>query len=67
MDEVFRSAFRLKEKFIVGPRPYDTDGVEEFLKKELGDDTKFSDIKKPRYVHTVFPDLEFTKVPHSVV
>ncbi|XP_022668967.1 85/88 kDa calcium-independent phospholipase A2-like isoform X2 [Varroa jacobsoni] len=52
LDEVFRSAFRLKEKFIVGPRPYDTDGVEEFLKKELGDDTKFSDIKKPRIAVT---------------
>ncbi|OQR80199.1 85 kDa calcium-independent phospholipase A2-like [Tropilaelaps mercedesae] len=52
LDEVFRSAFRLKEKFIVGPRPYDTDGVEEYLKKELGDEAKFSDISKPRIAVT---------------
>ncbi|XP_003738930.2 85/88 kDa calcium-independent phospholipase A2 [Galendromus occidentalis] len=52
LDVAFRTAFRLKEKFIVGPRPYNTEGLEEFFKQSFGGETKFSDIKSPRFAVT---------------
>ncbi|CAM1291435.1 PLA2G6 (predicted) [Pycnogonum litorale] len=57
--------FRLKDKVFKGNRPYDSKSLEEFLKKELGDDdVKMSDIKHPRvFVTAVLAD----KLPAELV
>lgn len=51
VDEAMRSAYKLKEKFVVGVRPYDTTGMELFLKNQLGE-KRISDIKTPRMAIT---------------
>ncbi|GAB6030891.1 hypothetical protein CHUAL_007723 [Chamberlinius hualienensis] len=44
--------FRLKNKVFNGLRPYDSEPLEKFLQKELGENTKMSDIKFPKVAVT---------------
>ncbi|XP_054168367.1 85/88 kDa calcium-independent phospholipase A2-like [Oppia nitens] len=45
--------FRLKDKVFVGLlRPYESEPLEKFLQKTLGEDTRMSDIKKPKIMIT---------------
>jgi calcium-independent phospholipase A2 len=44
--------FRLKDKVFVGVRPYDSEPLEKFLQKALGDDCRMSDIIKPKIMIT---------------
>lgn len=40
--------FRMKEQVFKGSRPYESAPLEEFLKKEFGEDTKMADVQYPR-------------------
>ena len=40
--------FRMKDDVFVGSRPYDERPLEEVLKKEFGEKTVMTDIKKPK-------------------
>lgn len=40
--------FRMKEQVFKGSRPYESDPLEEFLKKEFGETTKMTDVQNPR-------------------
>lgn len=42
--------FKLKDRIFIGSRPYESDPLERFLQKELGEDVRMGDIKKPRQV-----------------
>uniref|UniRef100_A0A7N6FFP0 phospholipase A2 n=1 Tax=Anabas testudineus TaxID=64144 RepID=A0A7N6FFP0_ANATE len=44
--------FRMKEQVFRGSRPYESAPLEDFLKKEFGENTKMSDIKFPRVMVT---------------
>lgn len=44
--------FRLKNKVFVGIRPYDSESLERFLQKELGEQTKMSDVQHPKVAVT---------------
>ncbi|CAG2120950.1 unnamed protein product, partial [Medioppia subpectinata] len=57
--------FKLKDKVFVGlMRPYESEPLEKFLQKALGEDTRMSDIKEPRIMITATvsdrfpPDLQ---------
>lgn len=41
--------FRMKEQVFRGSRPYESAPLEDFLKKEFGENTKMTDIKFPRF------------------
>lgn len=40
--------FKMKEQAFTGSRPYDSAPLEEFLKKEFGENTKMTDVQYPR-------------------
>lgn len=40
--------FRMKEQVFKGSRPYESAPLEEFLKKEFGENTKMTDVRYPR-------------------
>uniref|UniRef100_H3C1P0 phospholipase A2 n=1 Tax=Tetraodon nigroviridis TaxID=99883 RepID=H3C1P0_TETNG len=44
--------FRMKEQVFKGSRPYESAPLEEFLKKEFGENTKMTDIRYPRVMVT---------------
>uniref|UniRef100_A0A3B4AD90 phospholipase A2 n=1 Tax=Periophthalmus magnuspinnatus TaxID=409849 RepID=A0A3B4AD90_9GOBI len=44
--------FRMKEQVFKGSRPYESAPLEDFLKKEFGDDTKMTDVQYPRVMVT---------------
>ncbi|KAI4874240.1 hypothetical protein NFI96_027648 [Prochilodus magdalenae] len=41
--------FRMKEQVFKGSRPYESAPLEDFLKKEFGENTKMTDVKHPSY------------------
>ncbi|XP_010782058.1 85/88 kDa calcium-independent phospholipase A2-like, partial [Notothenia coriiceps] len=41
--------FRMKEQVFRGSRPYESAPLEDFLKKEFGENTKMADVRYPRY------------------
>ncbi|KAJ8263921.1 hypothetical protein GJAV_G00143100 [Gymnothorax javanicus] len=44
--------FRMKDQVFRGSRPYESGPLEEFLKKEFGENTKMTDVKHPRVMVT---------------
>lgn len=44
--------FRMKEQVFTGSRPYESAPLEDFLKKEFGEDTKMTDVQFPRVMVT---------------
>ncbi|XP_004700304.1 85/88 kDa calcium-independent phospholipase A2 isoform X2 [Echinops telfairi] len=44
--------FRMKDEVFRGSRPYESGPLEEFLKREFGEHTKMTDIKKPKVMLT---------------
>lgn len=40
--------FRMKEQVFRGSRPYESAPLEDFLKKEFGENTKMADVRYPR-------------------
>ena len=40
--------FRMKEQVFKGSRPYESAPLEDFLKKEFGENTKMTDVRSPR-------------------
>eukprot|EP00069_Balaena_mysticetus_P008692 bmy_01127T0 len=40
--------FRMKDEVFRGSRPYESGPLEEFLKREFGEHTKMTDVKKPK-------------------
>lgn len=40
--------FRMKEQVFKGSRPYESAPLEDFLKKEFGENTKMAEIQHPR-------------------
>lgn len=52
MEYILTSYFRLKDKVFVGPKPYDSEFLEKFLKVELGAETKMSDIQDHKLIIT---------------
>lgn len=40
--------FRMKEQVFRGSRPYESAPLEDFLKKEFGENTKMTDVQYPR-------------------
>ncbi|XP_057598415.1 85/88 kDa calcium-independent phospholipase A2 isoform X5 [Hippopotamus amphibius kiboko] len=44
--------FRMKDEVFRGSRPYESGPLEEFLKREFGERTKMTDVKKPKVMLT---------------
>ncbi|KAM6161859.1 85/88 kDa calcium-independent phospholipase A2 isoform 2-T2 [Erethizon dorsatum] len=44
--------FRMKDEVFRGARPYESGPLEEFLKREFGEHTKMTDVKKPKVMLT---------------
>ncbi|XP_031419425.1 85/88 kDa calcium-independent phospholipase A2 [Clupea harengus] len=44
--------FRMKEQVFKGSRPYESAPLEDFLKKEFGENTKMSEVRHPRVMVT---------------
>lgn len=44
--------FRMKEQVFKGSRPYESAPLEDFLKKEFGENTKMTDVQHPRVMVT---------------
>uniref|UniRef100_A0A672ZKJ5 phospholipase A2 n=1 Tax=Sphaeramia orbicularis TaxID=375764 RepID=A0A672ZKJ5_9TELE len=44
--------FRMKEQVFKGSRPYESAPLEDFLKKEFGENTRMTDVKHPRVMVT---------------
>uniref|UniRef100_A0A8C9R7G9 phospholipase A2 n=1 Tax=Scleropages formosus TaxID=113540 RepID=A0A8C9R7G9_SCLFO len=44
--------FRMKDKVFRGSRPYESAPLEDFLKKEFGENTKMTDVRHPRVIVT---------------
>ncbi|XP_069907370.1 85/88 kDa calcium-independent phospholipase A2 isoform X2 [Oryctolagus cuniculus] len=42
--------FRMKDEVFRGSRPYESGPLEEFLKREFGEHTKMTDVKKPKWL-----------------
>ena len=40
--------FRMKEQVFKGSRPYESAPLEDFLKKEFGENTKMAEVRYPR-------------------
>lgn len=40
--------FRMKDMVFRGSRPYESEPLNEFLKKEFGENTKMTDVQKPK-------------------
>lgn len=52
MDYMRCMYFRMKDEVFRGSRPYSAEPLEEFLKKEFGEDTKMTDVQTPRVIVT---------------
>lgn len=50
--ECRRYYFRMKDKVFVGTRPYESEPLDAFLKKTLGEETRMGDVLKPRVMLT---------------
>lgn len=68
--------FRMKNKVFIGTRPYESEPLEAFLKKTLGEETRMSQLVKPKVILTAtvadkFPaDLHLFrnyKSPHEIM
>ncbi|RWS19751.1 85/88 kDa calcium-independent phospholipase A2-like protein [Leptotrombidium deliense] len=57
--------FRLKDKVFVGSRPYDSEPLEKFLREALGEETKMSDIQKPKVMVTATVADQFPADMHT--
>ncbi|NXE53609.1 PLPL9 phospholipase, partial [Casuarius casuarius] len=44
--------FRMKDMVFQGSRPYESEPLDEFLKKEFGENTKMTDVQKPKVMVT---------------
>ncbi|XP_065501348.1 85/88 kDa calcium-independent phospholipase A2 isoform X2 [Caloenas nicobarica] len=44
--------FRMKDVVFRGSRPYESEPLDEFLKKEFGENTKMTDVQKPKVMVT---------------
>uniref|UniRef100_A0A8D0GVY5 phospholipase A2 n=1 Tax=Sphenodon punctatus TaxID=8508 RepID=A0A8D0GVY5_SPHPU len=44
--------FRMKDEVFRGSRPYESEPLDEFLKKEFGEHTKMTDVQKPKVLVT---------------
>ncbi|XP_017678952.1 PREDICTED: 85/88 kDa calcium-independent phospholipase A2 isoform X2 [Lepidothrix coronata] len=44
--------FRMKDMVFQGSRPYESEPLDEFLKKEFGENTKMTDVRKPKVMVT---------------
>ncbi|XP_032061076.1 85/88 kDa calcium-independent phospholipase A2 isoform X1 [Aythya fuligula] len=44
--------FRMKDMVFRGSRPYESEPLDEFLKKEFGENTKMTDVQKPKVIVT---------------
>ncbi|NXS28941.1 PLPL9 phospholipase, partial [Pomatostomus ruficeps] len=44
--------FRMKDMVFRGSRPYESEPLDEFLKKEFGENTKMTDVRKPKVIVT---------------
>ena len=44
--------FRLKDEVFNGKRPYDSEPLESFMKKEFGEMTRMTELLYPRSVHS---------------
>ncbi|KAK4831568.1 hypothetical protein QYF61_018328 [Mycteria americana] len=44
--------FRMKDMVFRGSRPYESESLDEFLKKEFGENTKMTDVQKPKVMVT---------------
>ncbi|XP_041272641.1 85/88 kDa calcium-independent phospholipase A2 isoform X4 [Onychostruthus taczanowskii] len=44
--------FRMKDMVFQGSRPYKSEPLDEFLKKEFGENTKMTDVRKPKVMVT---------------
>ncbi|XP_050771448.1 85/88 kDa calcium-independent phospholipase A2 isoform X2 [Gymnogyps californianus] len=44
--------FRMKDMVFRGSRPYESEPLDEFLKKEFGENTKMTDVQKPKVMVT---------------
>lgn len=52
MDYLLCLYFRMKEQVFKGSRPYESAPLEDFLKKEFGENTKMTDVRYPRVMVT---------------
>ncbi|OCT83156.1 phospholipase A2 group VI S homeolog isoform X1 [Xenopus laevis] len=52
MESVRCLYFRMKNEVFHGSRPYESGPLEEFLKKEFGENTKMSDVRNPKVIVT---------------
>ncbi|XP_007433520.2 85/88 kDa calcium-independent phospholipase A2, partial [Python bivittatus] len=52
MDYMRCAYFRMKDEVFRGSRPYESECLENFLKKEFGEHTKMTDIKSPKVMLT---------------
>ena len=43
--------FRLKDEVFCGKRPYSSEPLERFMRKEFGDNTRMSEIQGPKLVY----------------
>ena len=41
--------FRMKDLVFKGPRPYDSEPLEKFLRQEFGETVKMTSVQHPRY------------------
>ncbi|XP_073182352.1 85/88 kDa calcium-independent phospholipase A2 isoform X5 [Lepidochelys kempii] len=44
--------FRMKDEVFRGSRPYESEPLDEFLKREFGEHTKMTDVQKPKVIVT---------------
>nr|XP_060633015.1 85/88 kDa calcium-independent phospholipase A2 isoform X1 [Anolis sagrei ordinatus]XP_060633016.1 85/88 kDa calcium-independent phospholipase A2 isoform X1 [Anolis sagrei ordinatus]XP_060633017.1 85/88 kDa calcium-independent phospholipase A2 isoform X1 [Anolis sagrei ordinatus]XP_060633018.1 85/88 kDa calcium-independent phospholipase A2 isoform X1 [Anolis sagrei ordinatus] len=52
MDHMRCLYFRMKDEVFRGSRPYESQPLEDFLKKEFGEHTKMTDVKNPKLLLT---------------
>nr|XP_020643239.1 85/88 kDa calcium-independent phospholipase A2 isoform X1 [Pogona vitticeps]XP_020643240.1 85/88 kDa calcium-independent phospholipase A2 isoform X1 [Pogona vitticeps]XP_020643241.1 85/88 kDa calcium-independent phospholipase A2 isoform X1 [Pogona vitticeps]XP_020643242.1 85/88 kDa calcium-independent phospholipase A2 isoform X1 [Pogona vitticeps]XP_020643243.1 85/88 kDa calcium-independent phospholipase A2 isoform X1 [Pogona vitticeps]XP_020643244.1 85/88 kDa calcium-independent phospholip len=52
MDHMRCLYFRMKDEVFRGSRPYESEPLEEFLKKEFGENTRMTDFKNPKLMLT---------------
>ncbi|XP_062839030.1 85/88 kDa calcium-independent phospholipase A2 isoform X2 [Anolis carolinensis] len=52
MDHMRCLYFRMKDEVFRGSRPYESEPLEDFLKKEFGENTKMTDVKNPKLLLT---------------
>ncbi|MEQ2316485.1 hypothetical protein AMECASPLE_032941 [Ameca splendens] len=59
--------FRMKEQVFKGSRPYESAPLEDFLKKEFGENTKMTDIRFPRLVCVHCGPNSDTRLPSNML